>query len=96
MSVVTVRLNDNISGFVNVLSCATNRSKSEVVRELLSRAVNEEKATYWLKKYGKREITMRRVARELGIPLWKVVEMVGENQPYTMADLQSDFRAINQ
>ena len=96
MGVVTVRLNDSISGFVDVLSGATNKSKSEVVRELLTKAVSEEKTSFWLKRYKKREITLRRVAKELGVPLWKVLELVGENQPYELSDLQRDLRAIGE
>ena len=96
MSVVSVRLNDNISDFVGVLSSATNKSKSEVVRELLTSAVSKEKTSYWLKRYRNREVTLRTVAKELGVPLWKVLELVGENQPYEMSDLQKDLKAIGE
>lgn len=96
MGIVTVRLNDRISGFVDVLSSATNRSKSEVVRELLTKAVSEEKTSFWLKRYKNREVTLRRVAKELDVPLWKVLELVGENQPYELSDLQRDLRAIGE
>ena len=96
MGVVTVRLNDRISGFVDVLSGTTNKSKSEVVRELLTKAVSEEKTSFWLKKYKTREVTLRKVAKELGVPLWKVLEIVGENQPYELSDLQRDLRAIGE
>lgn len=96
MGVVTVRLNDRISGFVDLMSQDANKSKSEVVRELLSKAVNEEKRSYWLKKYKNREVTLRTVARELGVPLWKVLEIVGENQPYELSDLQRDLKAIGE
>ncbi len=96
MGVVTVRLNDNISGFVDILSGATNKSRSEVVRELLTKAVSEEKTAYWLKRYKGREVTLRTVAKELNVPLWKVLEIVGENQPYEMSDLQRDLKAIGE
>lgn len=94
MGVVTVRLNDKISGFVNILSNDTNKSKSEVVRELLTKAVAEEKISYWLKKYGRREVSLRTVAKELNLPLWKILEMVGEYQPYSIADVQRDLKSI--
>lgn len=94
MSVVTVRLNDRISGFVDVLSEATNKSKSEIVRELLTKAVTEEKISYWLKKYENREVSLRTIAKELGLPLWKILDMVGEHQPYGHADLQRELKSI--
>ncbi|MBI2550076.1 ribbon-helix-helix protein, CopG family [Candidatus Woesearchaeota archaeon] len=96
MGAVTVRLNDKISGFVELLSRDTNKSRSEVVRELLTKAASEEKTNYWLKKYKNREVTLRKVAKELGVPLWKVLEIVGENQPYELSDLQRDLRAIGE
>lgn len=94
MGVVTVRLNDNISGFVDILSGATNKSKSEVVRELLTKAVSEEKISYWLKKYENREVSLRTISKELGLPLWKILDMVGEHQPYGNADLQRELKSI--
>ena len=96
MGVVTVRLNDKISGFVDVLSEAANKSKSEVVRELLTKAVSEEKTAYWLQKYKNREVSLRTVAKELGLSLWKVLDLVGEHQPYGPADLQRDLRSIGE
>ena len=96
MGVVTVRLNDKISGFVELLSRDANKSRSEIVRELLTKAASEEKTNYWLKKYKNREVSLRTVAKELGLPLWKVLDLVGENQPYGLADLQRDLRSIGE
>ena len=68
-------LNDTALQLRKVLSSEKNKSKSEVVRELLTKAVDEEKRAYWLDKYGRREVTLRKLAKELNLPLWKVIEL---------------------
>ena len=93
---MTVRLNDRISGFVDLLSTDTGKSKSEVVRELLTRATTEERKAFWLRKYRNREVTLRKVAKELGMPLWKVMDVVGETHSYDASDLQRDLGKIGE
>lgn len=96
MSVVTVRLNDSLTGFVELIGKGTNKSKSEIVRELLTKAVAEEKMQYWLKKYENREVSLRTIAKELGLPLWKVLDLVGEHQPFNLTDLQRGLKSIGE
>ncbi|MBI2574619.1 ribbon-helix-helix protein, CopG family [Candidatus Woesearchaeota archaeon] len=92
MGVVTLRLNESVSGFVELLSRDRDKSRSEIVRELLTKAVGEEKVRFWLEKYRKRQVTLRRVAKELNLPLWSVLEIVGENQSYEWSDLHEDLK----
>lgn len=54
------------------------------------------KTAYWLKKYEKREVSLRTVAKELRLPLWKVLDIVGEHRPYGLADLQRDLKSIGE
>ncbi len=54
----------------------------------------EKKVSYWLKKYKKREVTLRKVAKELNLSLWDVLELVGKNQSYEASDLERDLREV--
>jgi Arc/MetJ-type ribon-helix-helix transcriptional regulator len=96
MGVVTVRLNDRVSGFVDLLSSDTGKSRSEVVRELLTKATSDEKNAYWMRKYRNREVTLRKVAKELGVPLWKVMDIVKDSHGYDASDFERDLKSIGE
>ncbi len=51
-------------------------------------------AVYWLRKYKNRKVSLRTVAKELGLPLWKVLDIVGQYQPYGIADLKRDLKSL--
>lgn len=95
MEVVTIRVQENIAKGVAQLAKEMNKSRAEVIRELMNKAVQEEQLQLLLKKYENKEMTLRTLAKKLGLPLWKAHDLLAKIAfPYGKGDLQRDLRLI--
>lgn len=93
MDVITVRVHDKVAMAIDFLTKEKNKTKADLIRELMSKAVEEEELNVYLKKYQNKELTLRALAAKLGMPLWKAYELAAEQQhPYSKADLRRDLK----
>lgn len=97
MEVITVRVQDKISKAINLLIKEKNKTKADLIRDIMSKAVEEEELNLYLKKYQNKEITLRNLAKKLNLPLWKAYELVSRIEfPYSKSDLQRDLKIIGE
>jgi len=95
MDVLTIRVQDNITKSIDLLTKERNKTKADVVRELMNKAVKEEEEKLYLKKYANKEISLRTLAKKLNISLWKAHELASKvDFPYGKEDLQRDLKLI--
>lgn len=95
MEVLTIRIHEQIARALAHLAKEMNRTQAEVVRELMNKAVKEEHVNLLLKKYENKELTLRSLAAELDIPLWKAYDLLAQvSFPYGKEDLQRDLKLI--
>ena len=97
MDVITVRVQDKVSKAIDFLTKEKKKTKADLIRELMSKAVEEEELNTYVKKYQNKQITLRKFAKKLNIPLWKAYELASKAEfPYSKADLQRDLKLIEE
>ena len=97
MEVITVRVHDKIRKSIDFLTKEKNKTKADLIRELMGKAVEEEELNIYLKKYQNKELTLRMFAKKLDLPLWRAWEIISQVEfPYSKSDLQRDLRIINE
>ncbi|MBI4439250.1 hypothetical protein HY640_04920 [Candidatus Woesearchaeota archaeon] len=90
---MTVRVHSEVSKAIDFLTKERNKTKADLIRELMSKAVREEQLKIYLEKYRDKEITLRTLAKNMGLPLWKAYELASTAElPYSKADLQRDLK----
>jgi len=95
MDVITVRVQDKVSKAIDFLSKEKKKTKADLIRELMNKAVEEEETNAYLKKYQNKEITLRKFAKKLNLPVWKAYEIASTVEfPYSKADLQRDLKLL--
>ncbi len=95
MEVMTIRIQEETARGISHLAKETKRPRAEMVRELMNKAVKAEHVNVLLKRYQYKEITLRTLAADLVIPLWKAEELVQQvSFPYTRDDQQQDLRLL--
>ena len=95
MEVLTIRIQEEVAKELAHLAKDMKKTRAEVVRELMNKAVKTEHLNLLLQKYEKREITLRTLAAELNIPLWKAQDLLTTvSFPYGQKDIQQDLRII--
>ncbi|MBI5002467.1 hypothetical protein HZC31_03720 [Candidatus Woesearchaeota archaeon] len=95
MEVFTIRVQESVAKQIWFLSKELQKPQAEVIRELMSKAVKEERLQLLLKKYEEKEITLRTLAKELDIPLWKVQDLLQRiTFPYGLEDVQRDLQIL--
>lgn len=95
MDVLTIRVQDNITKAIDMLTKERNKTKADVVRELMNKVVKEEEEKLYLEKYAKKEISLRTLAKRLNVSLWKAYELASKVEfPYGKEDLQRDLKLI--
>ncbi len=97
MEVLTIRIQEEVAKELTHLAKEMKKTQAEVVRELMNKAVKNEHLHLLLKKYENKEITLRTLASELKIPLWKAHDLL-ENItfPYKKEDIYQDLRLIEE
>lgn len=95
MDVLTIRVQDNITKAIERLTKEKGKTRADVVRELMDKAVKREEEKLYLGKYAKREISLRTLAKRLNVSLWKAYELASKVEfPYGKGDLQRDLKLI--
>ena len=95
MDVLTIRVHNNTTKAIDRLTKERNKTKADVVRELIDKAVKKEEENLYLEKYAKREISLRTLAKMLNVSLWKAYELASKVEfPYGKEDLQRDLKLI--
>ena len=97
MDVITVRVQDKVSKAIDFLTKEKKKTKADLIREIMNKAVEEEEINTYLKKYQNKEMTLRKLAKKLNLPLWKAYELAAKVEfPYSRADLQRDLKLIEE
>ena len=95
MDVLTIRVQDNITKAIDRITKTSNKTKADVVRELIDKAVKREEEELYLDQYSKRDISLRTLAKKLNISLWKAHELASKVEfPYSKEDLQRDMKIV--
>lgn len=95
MDVLTIRVQDNITKAIDRLTKEGGKTRADVVRELIDKAVKKEEEELYLNKYANREISLRTLAKRLNISFWKAYELSSRvDFPYKKEDLQRDLKLI--
>ncbi len=95
MEVLTIRIQEHVAKQLSHLARDMKKPQAEVVRELMNKAVKEEHLQQLLKKYAQKEITLRTLAKEAELSLWKAQELLSRVEfPYGKEDLQRDLKIL--
>jgi antitoxin component of RelBE/YafQ-DinJ toxin-antitoxin module len=95
MEVLTIRIQEQVAKQLLRLAKEMKKPQAEVVRTLMNKAVQEEHLHFLLRKYEQKQITLRGLAKELGLPLWKVHDLLRSiSFPYKQEDLQRDLQLV--
>lgn len=95
MEVVTIRVQEQVAKDVSHLAQELRKTPAEVMRDLVTTGVKTEHLRLLLKRYEKKEISMRMLAAHLRLPVWRVQELLDKvSFPYSHADVQRDLRLI--
>ena len=97
MDVITVRVQDKVSKAIDFLTKEKKKTKADLIRELMSKAVEKEELNIYLKKYQNKEMTLRKLAKKLNLPLWKAYDLAAAVEfPYTKSDIQRDLKLVEE
>ncbi len=98
MNVITVRVQDRVAEAVEFLTREKRKTKADIIRELMGRAVEEEQLKVYLQKYQNKELSLRKLAEKLDLPYWKAYELVSSKTefPYSKTDLQRDLKLLEE
>ncbi len=93
---VASRLPESVVKDIDYVAEEEKTDKSKVVRELLSKAVNEKLLDLALEKYSKRLVSLGRAAELARIPLADFMVAAAQRRVslnYSIASLEKDFEA---
>ncbi len=92
--VVTVRLPRELRREIEELAKVEGKERSEIIRELLIRALREKKIEKAIELYSKGKVTLWKAARIAGISLWEMIEELQKHKitvPYGIEELEEDY-----
>lgn len=92
--IVTVRLPRELRKEIEEIARIEGKERSEVIRELLIRALREKKLERALELYRKGKITLWRAARISSTSLWEIVEELQHRRievNYGLKELEEDY-----
>lgn len=97
MNVLTIRVQDYVTKTIDMLTKEKHKTRADIVRELILKAVKEEEINFYLEKFRKKEITLRTLAKKLKIPLWNAYELTSKVEfPYGREDIERDLKLIQE
>lgn len=92
--IVSVRLPKELRREIEEVARIKEKGRSEVIRELLTRALRERKLEKALELYRKGRITLWRAARIADISLWEILEELQHRRievDYGLKELEEDY-----
>ncbi len=92
--VVTVRLPKDLRREIEELARVEGKERSEIIRELLIRALKEKKIEKAIELYSRGKVTLWRAAKIAGISLWEIIEELQNRRVevvYGIEELEEDY-----
>lgn len=94
---ISVRIPEDEQKEINALSKQNRRKKSEVLREVLHRGIQDMKLELALEKFKREEATAAKAAHLAGIPLTQFLDTLSDRKidpHYTLNELKKDFEGL--
>ncbi|HLD04203.1 MAG TPA: UPF0175 family protein [Candidatus Nanoarchaeia archaeon] len=94
---ISVRIPENEQKEIDTLSRLNRRKKSEVLREVLHRGIQDMKLEFALEKFKREEATAAKAAYLAGVPLTQFLDVLSERKielHYTLKELKEDFEGL--
>jgi predicted HTH domain antitoxin len=99
LETVTARLPKKTLREIEQLAEKEKEDRSELIRRLLDKAVQEKRIEEALKAYQEGKVTLWKAAETSGISLRAMMELTKEKKipiPYTLEDLERDLEYVKQ
>src|SRR3989344_5016839 len=95
---VSVRIDKSLLKDLSAIEKQWQADRSEAIRRLLSKAVNNWKVEDALEKIREHKISIGKAAEECGISKWEMLDLARENNidwtGYSKEDLERDIKAL--
>lgn len=92
--IVSTRVPENMAKDLEEIEKEENSDRATVVRKLLAHAIAERKLERALALYSEGKITLWKAAKNAGLSLWEIMEIVKERKiplQYDFDDFRGDF-----
>ena len=97
-STISVRMGKPVLKDLAAIEKSWHTDRSEVIRRLLAEAVKEWKIKNTLEEIALHKISIGKAAKECGISLWEMIELVKEKNVnwtgYSKEDLEKDLSLL--
>jgi len=97
-STISVRLNKLVIKDLYNIEKSLHTDRSEVIRRLLSEAIQKWKIENALKEISQHKISIGKAAKECNISLWEMLDLVKRNNVnwtgYSEEDLEKDLKLL--
>lgn len=94
---VSTRVDEKTAREIDHLASEKHMDRATMMRNLLEKALEEERQQLVLEQYKKREVTLARAAEMLDIDLWSMLELLKQNHihlDYTEEELREDLKGL--
>ena len=94
---VSVRIDQSDITQLDFIAKYENKSKSEVLREILTYGIKEKKLKLAIKKFNNNEITIGKAAKLADMPLTTFMDILSERKirfHYGIKELEEDFEGL--
>jgi len=94
---IAARIPEELDRDLNYLAKEKHTDKSTIIKNLLAKAMKNEKLNYALERYSEQEISLGRAAELSGINISDFMEIAAAKKipiNYTKDDVQRDFEAV--
>ncbi|MCD6483550.1 MAG: UPF0175 family protein [Candidatus Odinarchaeota archaeon] len=96
---ISVRIPKTLVEEIKKIAEEESRDKADILREIITKGVQEKKIEIAIKKYKDGKISLWKAARYTGISLWTMIELLKEKKvelQYGEAELESDLKALEE
>ena len=98
MTTISVRIGKEIQQDLKKVEQKWKTDRSEVIRRLLSKAINEWKIENALDLLSKHSISLSKAAEECNMTIWEILNIIKERNidwiNYSQADLEKDLKEL--
>jgi len=99
MATISLRVEDSMVGDLEEVEKSWQADRSEVVRRLLVRSLQEWKVEHALEKLRAGKISLGKAAQQCGVSLWEMLDLVKAQQvnwtSYSKEDLEKDVGVLS-